>query len=218
MVHEIGKLFGKHRRSVTLWSNTGLLFLFTIVFLGSCSEAFLLVIEGAGTGTVTGVNRIADSDFNCSITKRGISGICRAAVDEEIKLTATPGPGFSTIKWTGCNKISGANNRFCQIVESQEVEGRIEVFVTFGVGFTLSVTLEGAPGIVFSDIGGINCATPNTCSAAFAPGTDVMLTAELPGNFDDWSGSNCPIAGSTNPVETITMNADVACDANFNIP
>lgn len=217
MVHKIGKLLGKHRRSVTLWSNAGAL-LMVILLLGTCQGRVTLEVEGAGTGRViSDASNPAHFSIDCTITNGIETGMCIDLMDDEATLKAIPGAGFTTITWTGCKTVRGANSQICDVTKSQEIFDTVEVSVTFGAEFTLSVTVEGnEPGTVVSDIGGINCASPNTCSAAFAPGTDVTLTASPSAFFTSWSGPNCPVAGSTNPVETVTMNADVACDANLN--
>jgi hypothetical protein len=74
---------------------------------------------------------------------------------------------------------------------------------------TLTVS-ETGNGLVLSSPIGISC--PSTCSATFAPGTQVSLTAE-PANgfaFTGWGGA-CSGVGTC----TVTMNAAQSVSANF---
>ncbi|HYL86635.1 MAG TPA: hypothetical protein VE263_20590 [Candidatus Angelobacter sp.] len=75
----------------------------------------------------------------------------------------------------------------------------------------LVVELAGSgSGIVMSNPSGINCG--NSCSAGFAPGTMVSLTASPASGsrFSGWSGS-CSGVGAC----TVTMNADEAVTSTF---
>ena len=66
---------------------------------------------------------------------------------------------------------------------------------------TLTVSLAGdGTGVVKSDLPGINCGT--TCSADFAPDTQVVLTATPAANstFTGWSGGGCSGTGTCTTV------------------
>ena len=80
-----------------------------------------------------------------------------------------------------------------------------------GGGRTLTVTKTGAgTGVVTSLPAGISCGT--TCFAAFADGDVVTLLAAPAANsvFTGWSGdADC--------ADTITMNANKGCTANFDL-
>jgi uncharacterized repeat protein (TIGR02543 family) len=78
--------------------------------------------------------------------------------------------------------------------------------------FTLSVGLTNQ-GTVTSTPAGINCPSP-TCSAKFAPGTAVSLTAVPPAGktFVGWSGA----CSGTAPTCTVTMpSANTSVQASF---
>jgi hypothetical protein len=72
----------------------------------------------------------------------------------------------------------------------------------------LTIVKSGS-GTVVSDPSGINCGS--TCSASFASGTGITLTAEAAGgsSFTGWSG-----CGTGNPC-FITITADVTVTASF---
>jgi phospholipase C len=78
--------------------------------------------------------------------------------------------------------------------------------------YLLTVTAPASgTGTVTSNTGGISC--PGTCSASFAAGTQVTLTATAATNytFGGWSGGNC----SGNSTCTVTMTAATTVTANF---
>jgi uncharacterized surface anchored protein len=80
--------------------------------------------------------------------------------------------------------------------------------------FTLTVQKAGTgSGSVTSDPAGIDCGSD--CSEAYGEGRRVTLTAaEASGSaFGGWSG-DC--SGTTSPI-TVTMNANKACTATFNV-
>ena len=79
--------------------------------------------------------------------------------------------------------------------------------------YTLTVTLAGSStGTVTSSPAGISCGT--TCSASFAAGTLVKLTATAGQGafFDGWSGACSGLHQCS-----VTMNADTAATATFNV-
>jgi len=78
--------------------------------------------------------------------------------------------------------------------------------------FSLTVSSSGS-GTVSSTPAGINCGT--TCSASFAAGSSVTLTATPAAgdSFSGWSGA-CSGAGKC----TVVLNADTAVGAAFSAP
>ena len=91
--------------------------------------------------------------------------------------------------------------------------GSTTLTVGGGVSPTLTVTRDGN-GVVTSSPTGINCGT--TCSATYASGTVVTLTAApLDGStFTGWSGCDA-VSGTTC---TVTMNAAKSITAGFFTP
>jgi phospholipase C len=162
------------------------------------SEPVLTVIvQGSGTGTVTS----SPAGINCPQT-------CNASFNTgtQVTLTATPATGSSFAGWGGA--CSGTSPT-CVVTLSTSLSAT----ANFNLGAPLlTVTLAGnSTGTVSSSPAGINC--PQTCSANFAPGTQVTLT-ETPqnANFVGWGGA-CNGYASTCPV---TMNENQQVSATFN--
>ncbi len=188
---------------------------FGLVSCGNLS----LTIEGTGSGTVTIESRVSDRLKSCTITNGIASDGCSlsstfARRDTPLTLTATPAAGFVFVGWEGCSP----NGSSCS-VSAKDTEGFFvkETFVQVLFGFTLTVDMEGGNGTVTSDIGSINCLTPNTCSAPIAAGQSVTLTASasVGSIFNSWTGPTCPVDGNINTVVSFAMNDHVTCDANF---
>lgn len=81
--------------------------------------------------------------------------------------------------------------------------------------YTLTVSTKG-PGSVTSDPIGINCSgTTTPCSASYAAGTTVSLSATPSANnvFKGWSG-DCISFGLSNPI-SVLMDGDKTCTATF---
>ena len=110
----------------------------------------------------------------------------------------------------GAKQLGMAVDRGGRPWSTQWSGGRIAVLDIAMTGLVpLSVNGSGA-GVVRSDQGGISCGT--TCSASFASGANVTLTA-TPNNgntFTGWSGA-CSGSGSC----TVTMNTAKSVTATF---
>src|SRR6185312_12824744 len=161
-----------------------------------------LTVSEIGTGTVAS----APAGVNCPQT-------CTANFDSgtQITLTATPANGFSFSGWAG--SCSGSTTT-CVITAT----ANSSVAATFGSTqppppqqVQLTVIPAGAgSGVVTSLPAGINC--PQTCTANFASGTQVTLSA-VAGNtfaFNGWSG----LCTGTAPCTT-TLDADSSVTATF---
>jgi GH25 family lysozyme M1 (1,4-beta-N-acetylmuramidase) len=93
-----------------------------------------------------------------------------------ITLTATPDTGYSFVSWGGACTSAGSDPT-CTVTTL----GAKTVTATFS--YTLKVKVAGdVPGKVASSPAGISC--PGDCTAAFAPGATVPLTATM----DQWAG------------------------------
>jgi phospholipase C len=149
-----------------------------------------VTVAVTGTGTVTS----SPAGINCP-------GTCSAgfAPNSQVTLTETPATGEYFGGWSG-GGCSGAST--CAIT----LTAATNVTAAFTGGDALTVALTGT-GTVISSPAGINC--PTTCSANFAPGTQVSLS-ETPASgqyFGGWSGG-CSGAGAC--AVTVSAATNVA--------
>ena len=86
----------------------------------------------------------------------------------------------------------------------------------------LKVTVAGAGGTVVSDPSGINCSYPDTCTAAFAPNTQVNLTttsASAAIAFKNWSSATPDALGCNGSTSSVcgplVLTADNSISANL---
>ncbi len=181
---------------VTLTASENVTATFNII---QSEPVLTVIVQGSGTGTVTS----SPAGINCPQT-------CNASFNTgtQVTLTATPATGSSFAGWGGA--CSGSSPT-CVVTLSTSLSAT----ANFNLGAPLlTVTLAGnSTGTVSSSPAGINC--PQTCSANFAPGTQVTLT-ETPGGtayFAGW-GEACSGFGSTC---TLTLNASETATATFNL-
>ena len=163
---------------------------------GSGTQQTLTVSKaGTGAGTVTS----SPAGIDCGTT-------CSKAFDNAtaVTLTATPAGGSTFSGWSG----ACTGTATCQVTMDQARS----VTATFApVQRTLTVAKEGAgTGTVASSPAGIDCGT--TCSASFANGTQVTLTATPSSNstFSGWSGA-CTGTGTCQ----VTMDQVRSVTASF---
>jgi phospholipase C len=156
-----------------------------------------VTITPSGSGTVTS----NPSGINCP-------GTCSAtfASNTAVTLTATAGNGYSFSGWSGAG-CTGTST--CQVT----LTSATSVVATFSAvpSSSLVVTMSGAgTGTVTSNPSGISC--PTTCSASFANGTQVTLTAvpSTGSSFGGWSGA-CSGTGTC----VVTLNAATTVNALF---
>jgi hypothetical protein len=154
---------------------------------------------GSGAGAVTS----APIGIDCGAT-------CSASFDAGavVTLTAAPSAGSAFAGWSGGCTGTAA---ICQVT----MAAAQTVTATFTLEqHVLSVTKGGSgAGTVTSNPVGVACGA--TCSASFAYGTSVTLTASAAAGstFAGWTGSGC---AGTAPC-TVTMSAARAVTATFNI-
>lgn len=150
--------------------------------------------KGSVTSTPTGIN--------CP------SAACTATFPArtQITLTATPASGAAFNGWSG--DCTGAASP-CTVV----IDGAKSVAAQFQGPYELNVAIAGGgSGTITSSPAGINCAP--TCSASFATGSTVTLTAAPAANsyLSSWSVPGCASNATTC---TLTMNADTAVSINI---
>jgi phospholipase C len=155
------------------------------------------ILAGTGTGTVAST----PSGINCAPT-------CSAsfASGTQVTLTATAGANSTFTGWTG--GCSGSSPTCTLTLSASQ-----QVTATFNtIPATLTVTLAGTgTGTISSSPSGISCAP--TCSASFAGGTQVTLTAIAGANssFTGWTGG----CTGTSPTCALTMNTSQQVTATF---
>jgi len=152
-----------------------------------------LSVSETGTGTVTS----SPSGINCGTA-------CSASyfTGIPVSLTASPGSGYSFAGWSGACSGTGG----CTVT----MNGAESVSASFTpIIFSLSVSTAGS-GTITSSPAGINCGS--TCSANYAIGTQVTLTAAPASgwNFNGWGGA----CSGTAPC-TVTMSAAQTVSATF---
>jgi Divergent InlB B-repeat domain len=160
---------------------------------------------GTGTGLVSSSPAGIDCGTTCSYTY--LAGTV-------VTVATTPSSGSMFRGWSGggCNGTSP-----CTLAGN----GSVTVTATFDTtptptptptspSYTLAVITKG-PGTISSSSGGISCGS--VCSAAYASGTVVTLTA-TPGNnarFGGWYGGGCSGTGTC----TVTVDKALSVTAAF---
>jgi uncharacterized repeat protein (TIGR01451 family) len=170
------------------------------VITTSANVTLIITTGGNGTGTVTS----SPAGINCGAT-------CSAgfASGTSIVLTATPAAGSTFTGW-GAGPCEGTGTCTFTITAATTV---VANFAQSANNFTLAVTEAGTgTGVVSSAPAGINC--PTTCSASFASGAVVALTAAAAdgSTFAGWSGAGCTGTGGC----SVTMTAAQTVTATFN--
>jgi hypothetical protein len=165
----------------------------------SCTQTSTLTVSEVGQGTVTS----SDGQIDCV----NGSGSCSAVYADgtAVTLTATAASTWTFSGWSGA--CSGTNP--CQVT----MNSNLSATATFtSSNYTLTVS-EAGQGTVTSTGGPINCTNGSgTCSAVYASGTAVTLTATAASGwtFSAWSG---PCAGA-NPCKLV-MNTNLNPKATF---
>ena len=151
-----------------------------------------LTVSVTGSGTVSSNPAGISCPSTCSHAFAGGS---------QVTLTPTPASGWAFSSWGGACSGSGG----CTVT----IAAGASVTATFVQNVTLSVSVTGS-GSVTSSPTGINC--PSTCSASFAGGTQVTLTATPAdgSGFEGWGGA---CSGFDNCV--VTMSSAQSVTATF---
>ncbi|MDQ5821317.1 MAG: hypothetical protein M3540_07755 [Actinomycetota bacterium] len=185
---------------------------------GGCTIDPLLPNEGQSvTATFTlipqpnyqvSVGRIGSGSVASSPAGISCPGSCSASFDtgSSVSLSATPAAGWSFGGWGGdCGGGGGCN------LTINSPKSVTAIFNPPPPATHTLVVSKAGDGNVSSNPSGIDCGT--TCSAAFADGGQVTLTANGVGgaSFNGWGGD----CSGTNPTCTVSLNADRTVTASF---
>jgi uncharacterized protein (DUF2345 family) len=166
------------------------------------TNTFALTVSEAGTGGGTVTSSPAGINCPTACTANFASGTA-------ITLTAAPNTNSTFAGWGGA-LCEGTSTCTFTITANAAVTAN---FTAKANTFALSVSeAGGGAGSVTSAPAGINC--PTACSASFASGSVVALTATAAdgSTFAGWSGAGCTGTGGC----SVTMTAAEAVTATFN--
>lgn len=190
---------GLFRRAAPL----GALAAITLLLPAAAQASQTLSVEkaGPGTGTVTS----SPAGIACGST-------CSFAFADGtlVLLSGIAGPNSTAVAWSGCDSVTIENRCKTTMSSARTIKA------TFGlIKRKLSVEKTGSgTGTITSSPAGINCGS--TCSAEYAHGTEVTLSA-TPGPFTEaakWSG--CESLSAENKCK-VTMSAAKTVSATFNL-
>lgn len=171
----------------------------TVTFNPSSSLALSVTEAGTGTGTVTSVPAGISCPTTCS---------ANFASGTTVVLTAAPTNGSTFTGWSG----GGCEGNATCTVTITAATAVTATFAASTTNFALTVTETGTgTGTVTSKPAGISC--PGTCTASFAGGTQVVLTATpaAGSTFTGWTDATCEGTGTC----TFTINAATTVTASF---
>ena len=149
--------------------------------------------------------------ISCSPSVQSPDCSASFAANAVVTLTATEAQGTTFNGFTGCGLVL-ANVCTVNMTAARHVTASF-----IDDEFALNVTIQGVGGVVSNIQPGLNCysGTNTGCSANFAEGTQVTLTATAgPGEtFTGWSGGGC--SGTSTCV--VTVNAATTVTAAFGV-
>ncbi len=170
---------------------------------GTTNYSLSVTKAGAGSGTVTS----SPSGINC-----GSACSASYASGASVTLTAAAASGSTFSGWSGACTGTGA----CTV----SMTAARAVTATFNTASTFAATITRAgtgTGTVTSSPSGLNCGS--TCSANFASGASVTLTAAASSGstFAGWSGA-CTGTGSCVLSMTAARNVTATFNTNTTNP
>ncbi len=153
-----------------------------------------IAVSKSGNGDVSSADRIISCGGKCAASYEA---------NATVTLTASPASGSIFANWGGA--CSG-NQLTCTV----NVNEQLNVTATFVSRFNLSLSRNGS-GTVRSADAGVDCG--KTCSAKYAQGTTVTLTATPAAGlkFVSWGGACSGIANTCN----VRITKDTQVQANF---
>jgi len=186
---------------------------------------FQVAGAGAGSGRVTSTG---STSLDCAVASTNATGRCqepylrRISPPAAVSLTAIPAPGSRFVGFSGKCVSSTTTCQFTPTLPPDfpltfppvTATFALETTVTRDLGVSASLNSDG-DGTVTSSPAGINCALVSplrksgTCSAAFADGQVVTLTATpaASSTFKRWDVVGGPTCG-TSPTCQVTLTAN----------
>ncbi|MGH7512197.1 MAG: galactose oxidase-like domain-containing protein [Gemmatimonadales bacterium] len=191
---------------------------------------------GAGSSTAGGTIAASHGGISCTVvgatSASEVIGACNGTypAGTVVSLTATAASG-AVLKldeeWGATCRPNVEEHRVCQVTMDRAREVAA-TFVPASTSFTLSVSGgAGGSGTVYSTPSGISCtitggrATGGNCSAGFARGTQVKLTARIPHGqrLKAWAGGGCDAATGAQEILaescTTTLGRNVGVVVSF---
>jgi uncharacterized repeat protein (TIGR02543 family) len=164
-----------------------------------------ITVTKVGSGSVSSSDKLISCGSSCSAFE---------TAGATVTLTAAGVSGSVFKGWSG--RCLGA-----QVICVITVNDHQDVGATFAQTFTLSVGRSNK-GEIVADTPGVDgildCGGAGSCSAKFAQGTTVALTAVPPAGktFVNWTGSGAGACNlSTSPVCAVTVGGNLSIQANF---
>lgn len=187
---------------------------------------------GAGSSTAGGTISDGRGAIGCTVVgatgASEVIGGCSASypAGTVVSLTATA-TADAVLKldeeWAGTCRPNVEEHRVCQVTMDRDHEVEA-TFVPAPTSFTLTVTggADGS-GLVYSTPSGISCtitngrATSGNCSAGFARGMQVKLTAKIPRGhrLKAWAGGGCD--ASTAETEAVVESCTTTLSRNVGV-
>jgi Divergent InlB B-repeat domain len=179
----------------------------------STADVTVTATFNSGSGLTLTVTKAGTGSGTVSSSPAGIScgSTCSAsfASGTQVTLTESAATNSTFAGWSG----GGCTGTGTCVVTLNAATIVTATFNSNTNGFALTVAEAGTgTGTVTSAPAGISC--PTTCSANFASGTQVTLTAAASANstFAGWSGGGCTGTGTC----VVTMTAATMVAATFN--
>jgi hypothetical protein len=178
----------------------------TTLSLGNTYQVSGTQLNGLSQGAAYGDDVQGATNYPLvQIVNNNTGHVFYAASSNFSTMSIAPGQAGSASFQVTSGTETGASSLY--VIANGIASPAVAVTIVNGTALTVSVT---GSGTVASNPTGINC--PSTCSAGFASGTPVTLTA-TPANgwaFSGWSGACSGSAGCT-----VTMNAPQSVTATF---
>lgn len=193
------------------------------------TAAFDAVLKDSGGTANGGVDTSAAQSFTITVSPRVLTTVVAAGEGTihrdpvgsagsapgtylyghgaSVQLTATPSAGYQFASWSGGGcALQGTNPCTVAMTANRTVSATFSALVTVSGAAFANVT---------SSPSGINCNpafSAPTCSAPFAVGTSLTLTANSPVTFTNVACDGAPTMPTTSCTFTVTAPVDVTVD------